>query len=88
MESVNRTRELINLGGLIRLSGLDSKIKDPATLLGLLSKLNLEVDDLNESALKKAKDQGVILMKNRSKKTTKSEGEKRSVNFSKMIIMD
>ena len=88
MESVNRTRELINLGGLIRLSGLDAKIKDPATLLGLLSKLNLEVDDLNESALKKAKNQGVILMKNRSKKITENESKKRSDNSSKMIIMD
>ena len=63
MNNNERTKKLINLGGLVRLSGLDLKINDPATLLGLLIDLSNKVDDLKVSDLNKKRDIGFQKMK-------------------------
>ena len=67
MKNQQRTRDLIQLGGLVRLSGLDRKIKDPATLLGLLIRLKGELKDLNSDVFHSAKETGINIMTSKSR---------------------
>ena len=82
MESSARNKELIKLGGLVRLSGLESTVKDPATLLGLLLRLKNEIKELNDDAIKKAKNVGFDLMQSRTEDKRKNTSKKPGVEKS------
>ena len=89
MNNNERTKKLINLGGLVRLSGLDSKINNPATLLGLFIDLSSRVDDLTISDLNKIKEIGFQKMKfSKDRKSNKIVSEKKSNSDKKEITED